>query len=127
MKSSRQSQLLDCTTGALHSTESSEIKQAILEEALETSSLFSSGVVTPITTSSTNLSLFSQSQRHGLSSSWARRHALCGPRDKFSTFPGVATHSSTNLSLFSQSQKLGWANRVVGWVKSTQGQPPDFL
>jgi len=36
----------------------SEIKQAIvLQEALETSSLSSSGVITPITTSSTNLLL----------------------------------------------------------------------
>ena len=40
-----------------------------------------------VTTSTTNLSLFSQSKRHGLSSSWAKRHALYDPRDKFSIFP----------------------------------------
>src|SRR6185503_9429223 len=37
--------------------------------ALETSSLSSSGVVTPSATSNTNLSLFTQSQRHSESSS----------------------------------------------------------
>src|SRR6185437_16170953 len=41
----------------------------MISAALETSSLPSSGFVTPSATSSTNLSLLSQSQRHGLSSS----------------------------------------------------------
>ena len=53
--------------------------------ALEESSLPSSGVVTPSATSNTNLSLFTQSQRHGESSSRAKGHVPCGPRDKFST------------------------------------------
>ena len=48
----------------------------MLSAALETSSILSSGVVTPIITPTTNLFLFRQSQRHGLSSSWAKRHAV---------------------------------------------------
>ena len=90
----------------------------MLSAAIETSSLPSSGVVTPITTSNTNLSLFRQSQRHGLDNSWAKRHALRGPRNKVSTSLGVVTPittSSTDLSLFWQSQRHGlsssWAKR----------------
>ena len=56
----------------------------MLSVALETSSLPSSGVVTPSAISTMNLSLISQSKRHGLSSSQAKRHDLCGPRDKLS-------------------------------------------
>ena len=44
-----------------------------------------SGVFTPTATSNTNLSLFTQSQRHGESSSQAKGHEPCCPRDKFST------------------------------------------
>ena len=90
----------------------------MLSTVLETSSLPSSGVVTLITTLTANLSLFWQSQRHDLSSSWAKRHALRGTRDKVSTSSGVITPITTlntSLFLFRQSQRHGlsssWAKR----------------
>ena len=86
----------------------------MLFAALETCYLPSSGVVTPITNPTTNLSLFRQSQRHDLSSSWAKRHALRGPRDKVSTSSGVVTlitNSNTNLC---SGKVKGTAYRVVG-------------
>ena len=87
----------------------------MLSAALDTSSLHSSGVVTPITTPTTNLFLFRQSQRHGLSSSWANRHALHGPRDKLSTSSGVVTPKLLRLPTFLCSGKVkGTAYRVVG-------------
>ena len=87
----------------------------MLSAALETSSLPSSGVVTPITTPTTNISLFWQRQRHGLSSSWAKRHTHRGPRDKLSTFSGVVTPINTpTTNLFCSGKVKGTAYRVVG-------------
>jgi len=88
----------------------------MLSAALETRPLPSLGVVATITTPTTNLSLFRQSQRHGLSSSWAKRHALRGSRDKLSTFSGVVTPittPTTNLSLFRQSQRHGLSSSLA--------------
>ena len=89
--------------------------RGMLSAALEASSLPSSGIVTPITTPTTNLSLFRQSKRQGLSSSWAKRHALRGPRDKAYTF--FRSRYSNNYSdyqpLFRQSQRHGLSSSLA--------------